>query len=334
MAATERPGAAPAFRPLGHVAVFQPRPGLGDLIWHLPLIRALARGGPVTLVTKPSTQADVLLAQDPAVARVVWFDRNPRQGKGAHDGPLGFPRLVSTLRELGAGTCVLLHHGASLAAAIRLAGLPRRYGYGSSLAQRAWLNHGPFLGNAAPFTEAFEQASAYAALLGLGELPEPSVSVDAAARALVLDRLRRLPRPWMVLGVGSHGANRQWGAACFAALADALLQRGPGCVLVLAAAHEASLVAQVVAACPQRTRAAVGWGLAEAAALLAEAEMFVGNDSGLMNLRAAVGRPAYGLFGASGPLRHSALIRPVVPAGGPRAGMAAISVGNVLDAVG
>ena len=315
--------------------VFQPRPGLGDLIWHLPLIRALAQqNGPVTLVTKPSTQADTLLADDPDIARIVWFDRNPRQGRGYHDGPLGFPRMVATLRDTRAQSGVLLHHGASLAGAMRLAGIRHRYGYGYTAAQRAWLNRGPYLRGPVRFGEAFAQASAYADALGLAGLPEPSVRVDAAARLRVLARLRDLPRPLLALGIGAQASHRQWDAARFAILARLQLEAWGGTVLLLAAAHEAALAGQVMQAAGHAgIQPVIGWALPDVVALLAEADGFVGNDSGLMNLRAACGRPAVGLFGASGPLLHSRLIVPVVPPGGPRAGMDAITVQAVQDAL-
>ena len=326
------------FRPAGRVAVFQPRPGLGDLIWHLPIIRAIAdasEGGKITLVTKPSTQADALLAGDPAIERIAWFDRNPRQGRGRHDGPLGFPRLVATLRACRADSCVLLHHGASLAAAMALAGISHRYAYGYSRSQRLWLNHKPTLAAAMPFTEAFDQAAAFAKAAGLWPLPEASVGVQAAALQAVCKELARAVRPIAVLGIGSHGADRQWGTEKFAALAAGLLQTGIGTILLAMSANEAGLAQAISHRLPpdSRVRAAIGWPLADVAALLWEADLFVGNDSGLMNLRASLGRPAYALFGASGPLRHSSHIRPVIPPAGPRAGMAAITVGQVLDTV-
>ncbi len=320
------------------MAVFQPRPGLGDLIWHLPLIRAIAAAslsGRVVLITKPSTQADVLLEGDPAIERIVWFDRNPRQGRGRHDGALGLPRLVASLRGCGAQSCVLLHHGASLAAAVCVAGIRHRYGYGTTRAQRTWLNRGPFLPRIAPFTEAFAQASAYANAAGFAALPEPAVAIHPLARAAVAARIAGLRTPLAVLGVGSQGQVRQWGAANFARLANALVARGTGTVLLLAAAHEAPHVEAIIAAAANsgRMHAALGWPLPEVAALLADAPLFIGNDSGMMNLRAAAGRPAYALFGASGPLTHSTLIRPIIPPAGPRAGMAAIELSQVLEAL-
>ncbi len=320
------------------MAVFQPRPGLGDLIWHLPLIRAIAAAsasGRVVLITKPSTQADVLLEGDPAIERIVWFDRNPRQGRGRHDGVLGLPRLIASLRGCGVHSCVLLHHGASLAAAMCAAGIPNRYGYGTTRAQRAWLNRLPFLANVAPFTEAFAQASAYANAAGFAALPEPAVAIQSQARAAVALRLAGMATPFAVLGVGCQGQVRQWGAQNFARLADSLIARGTGTVIILGAAHEAAHVNTILAgvAKPGQVHGALGWPLPEVAGLLADAALFIGNDSGMMNLRAAAGRPAYALFGASGPLTHSTLIRPIIPSAGPRAGMDQIAVSQVIEAL-
>ncbi len=285
----------------------------------------------MTLITKPSTQADTLLRRDPLIERIVDFERNPRSGAGRHDGVLGFPRLVADLRACGAEACVLLHHGASLAVAMRLAGIPERYGYGYSAVQRAWLNRPPYVAEPPPFTEAFVQAQAWAAAAGFGALPEPHLEIDPAARARLHARLDGVQQPCAVLGIGAHGIDRQWGAANFAALAHALRRQGLA-VLLLAGTGEVSLVRAVQAAAPD-TLAAIGWPLDEVVALLAEAALFVGNDSGPANLRAAVGRAAHTLFGASGPLRHSAFFVPIIPPAGPRSGMAGITVDQVTTAI-
>jgi len=45
--------------------IVQPLPGIGDMIWHLPHIHAIAATsieGQVDLLTKPRSQADRLLA--------------------------------------------------------------------------------------------------------------------------------------------------------------------------------------------------------------------------------------------------------------------------------
>ncbi len=324
-------------------AVFQPRPGLGDLIWHLPHIRAIAQNTPtgkITLITKPSTQARELLAEDPAIERIIWYDHNPRNHdpkdrNGRHDGFAGYLRFVADIRACRFESCVLLHQSQSLGAALRLAGIPERYGYGVSFAQRWWLNRRPTLPHMPPFTEAFEQATAYMSAAGFTSLPEPSVKVGIPARQALAKRLCGLQAPIAVLGIGSHGDNRQWGAAAFAELATLLHGNGFGSILLLGLPHESAHAEAI----QRRTgwlpavAPAIGWPLPEVMALLSNADLFVGNDSGLMNLRAALGRPAYGLFGVSGPLRHSHYIRPIVPPGGPRVGMKLISADLVLHTI-
>jgi ADP-heptose:LPS heptosyltransferase len=67
---------------------------------------------------------------------------------------------------------------------------------------------------------------------------------------------------------------------------------------VLAAAHEREQIAPLLAAIPpQRCITVLGASLGLAAACLERAECYIGNDSGLMHLAAAVGTPTLGLFG-------------------------------------
>ena len=50
--------------------IIQVKQGIGDVIWHLPFIRAIAAatpGGAVTFLTLPSTHAKELLQAEPCV---------------------------------------------------------------------------------------------------------------------------------------------------------------------------------------------------------------------------------------------------------------------------
>ena len=75
--------------------------------------------------------------------------------------------------------------------------------------------------------------------------------------------------------------------------------------------------------------------IAESAALLRLADLFVGPDSGPMNLAAAGGTPAFGLFGSTPVLRYSKFIHAVEPADGRQTpdGMARISPAQVLQRI-
>ena len=82
------------------VAVVQPLPGIGDMVWHVPHIRAIAEwaGAAVTVLTKPRSHADQLLKNEISVSDVMWIDINPSGRHGAHDGIGGFVRLIRMLR--------------------------------------------------------------------------------------------------------------------------------------------------------------------------------------------------------------------------------------------
>ncbi len=56
---------------------------------------------------------------------------------------------------------------------------------------------------------------------------------------------------------------------------------------------------------------AIGWRLDEVAALLAEATFYVGNNTGVMNMAAAVGIPTFALFGTTPVFEHSRHIIPI-----------------------
>ena len=309
------------------------------MVWHLPHIRALAAhfGGPVTLLAKPRSVADQIFAAEDTVADVLWLDRNPERRRGAHDGASGLLRLVAALRRGCFRRVVLLHHSRTLAAACLAAGIPERYGYGAPL-QRPFLNRPPSLSSSALRLHPFEQAGAWleAAGIPLAEA-EPCLPVAETARQLVRARLGS--RRFAVLGIGSSEPYKQWGAERFAALAAGLARTGFPRLVLVGGPAERRLAAEV-AARAEGTGAdlldALGWRLGEVAALCAEAAFYVGNDTGVMNLAAAVGTRTYGLFGAVPPFGHASQIVAVLPPDGSpdkAGGMARITPETVLGVI-
>ncbi|MCB1781025.1 MAG: hypothetical protein KDJ34_13240, partial [Candidatus Competibacteraceae bacterium] len=76
---------------------------------------------------------------------------------------------------------------------------------------------------------------------------------------------------------------------------------------------------------------AVALPLEQTAALLASSCCYIGNDTGVLNMAAALETPVLGLFGGSPPLTHSRFIHAITPPVN-HSGMAAITVARVLDA--
>jgi ADP-heptose:LPS heptosyltransferase len=110
--------------------------------------------------------------------------------------------------------------------------------------------------------------------------------------------------PVLAIGPAANWRGKQWRAERFAELAGRLTAPDglmPGArVAVLAAAHERAQVEPVLAALPEDRRIdLIGQDLLTGAAALARTRLFIGNDSGLMHMAAAMGTPTLGLFGPS-----------------------------------
>ena len=113
----------------------------------------------------------------------------------------------------------------------------------------------------------------------------------------------RLPSaPILALSPSANRVGKTWPLGRYIDLVDRLTGSGGPLagwsVAVLGGADEAPAAARLVAALPGRdVRDFSGEPLPATAALLEQAGLFVGNDSGLMHMAAAVGCPVAALFG-------------------------------------
>lgn len=122
----------------------------------------------------------------------------------------------------------------------------------------------------------------------------------AATRALPADG-----RKLLVVAPAANWVGKQWPADRFAALVERLAgpkgRLGGASVAVIAAAHERPQAEPVLSAAHALNLNAPdivgGLPLLAVQALLERADLFVGNDSGLMHMAAAAGAPTVGLFG-------------------------------------
>jgi heptosyltransferase-2 len=184
------------------------------------------------------------------------------------------------------------------------AGIPARTGYIGEL--RHWL-----LNDARRLDkEALPQiAQRYAALaLPRGEklappLPTLALRVDDAGRHAVLDRLgldRNRPAAALCPGA-EYGPAKRWPARYFAELAQGLAARGCA-VWLIGSQGDRQAGAEIEQAAAGACRNLCGeTTLTEAIDLLASTSLVVSNDSGLMHVAAALGRPLIALYGSSSP---------------------------------
>lgn len=290
------------------------------------------------MLAKPRSLADQIFEAENTVREVLWVDRNPERKRGRHDGTGGWLRLVASIRARRFSSVYVLHHSRTLAFLMLAAGIPVRYGYGYG-AQRLFLSRGPYLPDSVFPLHPFEQASTWLAAAGI-RLPEaePVLPVSDKARATIRAHPELVSGSFVAIGLSSSEPYKQWGAERFAELIGSLRKMGLAHIVLIGGEAEAALIADV------RTRlgpdagsvtAAVGWSLSKVAALFERAAFYVGNDTGVMNMAAAVGRRTYCLFGATQPFRHSSRIVPILPPGGidGATGMARITVEAVMHII-
>ena len=302
--------------PRPRTAVLLQQNGMGDLVWHAEYFRRVAetsRDGQVTLIAPPTVMASELLGHEPWLREVVDFDRRPRRSenrRGRHSGLAGLLRFARELAPRRLERIVLFsdHPLRALLVAWR-AGIVTRLGYGTTWLQRRLLTASPWIrpyqGRA---VASYKEASAFAIAQGWCEAPlVPRISVRPDALERMRARLVPLPRPLHALAIGASEPFKQWGEGQFVELARMLAARGHGVVL-LGGPAEGALAQAILSRidAPLRAQVAVltDGSVADSVAALSLAQSCIGNDTGAVQIAAAVGTPTFVVLGPRPPLEH------------------------------
>jgi heptosyltransferase-2 len=314
-------------------AVIQVKPGIGDVIWHLPFVRAIAAVSPgrqVTFLAPPSSGARELLAAEPSVAETLYFRHS---GSELRRG-LNLLLLIARLRRRHFRQIWILDRTTRPAFAAKLAGIPERIGLGLGRQQSYITN--PGIDQSHFHDQPIDWLIALMAAMNV-PLPttEPDLPVPAATLAKIGARYTSHLRPWIVLGIGASHPDKDWSDMQWLEFLANLRRRFDGTVFLIGGgqnhARAKSLIEHTSGTAAIN---ACDLALIEAVALLRLADLFIGTDSGPMNLAVAAATDAYALFGATPVLKYSKFIHPIVPEGGPSpGGMKRISLAAVLAQV-
>ena len=276
--------------------VIQPSPGIGDMVWHLPILRALKRRyGPLTLLTKGRARCGEWLTVDGTVHHTIYGERR---------------FLITTLLDVMGGRfarSIILHRSYSYGLLPMLALVPERLGFGYG-SQRGLLTTGPFLSPHLKKQHTIAQLKAYGAALGLDvRSSDYRPPVCAAALDRIQHRLSGLPRPFVTLGIGGSEPWKKWPLDHFSQLTRSLGKQHQGTVFICGSPAERGDALSLQSAIH-------GWGgkahvwtdlsMTELFAFLSLIDLYVGNDTSLLNIAACFERPAVGLFGATPPLTY------------------------------
>ncbi|HET8711730.1 MAG TPA: lipopolysaccharide heptosyltransferase II [Spongiibacteraceae bacterium] len=139
------------------------------------------------------------------------------------------------------------------------------------------------------------------------QLPKPQLTIDTAARAQLCEQFHlATDMPILALCPGAEfGPAKRWPETHYADVARAMLERGWQ-VAIFGSEKDQPVAQAIIATLPEalRTRVANLAGatkLEQAVDLLSAATAVVTNDSGLMHIAAATGRPLVVVYGSTSP---------------------------------
>jgi heptosyltransferase-2 len=273
---------------------------IGDMVLAQPMLKLLRarHGEPVIDVLAPGWTLP-LVARMPEVRRAVEMPVGHGELRLAARW-----RLARALRSERYDQAIVLPNTFKSALVPLFAGIPLRTGY---IGEARYM----LLTDARRSSpeRLLQLAQRYAELaLPRGDalrlpLPPLGLRVDEAARRALLTRLHLdTQRPVAAFCPGAeYGPAKRWPARHFAELAQGVAARGCA-VWLIGSAKDAPLGSEIARVAGGVCRNLCGeTTLGEAIDLLSATAFVVTNDSGLMHIAAALGRPQVALYGSSSP---------------------------------
>ncbi|MBI5867994.1 MAG: lipopolysaccharide heptosyltransferase II [candidate division Zixibacteria bacterium] len=278
---------------------------VGDAVMALPFFTSLRRNaGPashIACLCRPPLAS--LYRQVPEINEVIELD----ESLGAH----GWSAIRQNARLLrnqhfDAAFCLPTSFGSALM--FWLARIPARYGHAAD-ARRFLLTRSLPYG---PNGHRPHRAEGYLSLLSLrwtnAVLSRQLRFAPGAEASRQVDALMEGTRehgsiPLLAIGPGAAQPNKMWMLPNFAAIASRWIDELHGQVVLVGAGADSRLCDELAVSCsPREVRNLAGAGdLAIAAEIIRRAQVFLGNDSGLAHLAAAVGTRCVVISGPGDP---------------------------------
>lgn len=268
---------------------------LGDMVLTTPLIRELARRGPVDVVATPANAG--LLVHNPHVRHVYRYDK-----RGVHAGAQGFREVARLAQAKGASDIAYLAQGSLRSAALAAAaGYIERIGFETSAGR--WLYTRRY-----PYRRDRHHAERLWSLAGHGGDESPTIDTirpelhpgqdDEEGVQRLLDANAHAGEPLLAVAPGSIWSTKRW--PYFTALARRLTLLGR--VVVLGSEADGEAAQEIVGETFGSAIDATGQlSLLGSAALLRRAAVLVTNDSAPLHLASAMDTPTVALFGPTVP---------------------------------
>jgi heptosyltransferase-2/heptosyltransferase-3 len=277
---------------------------LGDVLMATPALRVLKRRFPQALIHVLTTEwCAPALAGNPNVASTFRYPDRMTTTR--------YVVLARRLKERGYDIGISLDRSPLVNGIHRLAGIPDRAGINNA-GRGIGLTH-----RVAPSADMHESELYLAVVATLGAdaddaLPEFHPSEAARARARELIAGSSAPRvvihPGGAVNPAARMLTKRWPAIMFGELASNLIQRYQADVFVIGSDSDQDAVQTTVDFTDGPiANLARRLSIDETGALCEQAALYIGNDSGLSHLAAAVGTPTVTIFGPTDPIFYRPL---------------------------
>lgn len=273
------------------IALIKPS-ALGDIVHSLPVLTALRQRFPVAHIAWIVNRVyEPLLHHHPHLDATIAFDRTLAR-RGYVAATLGFTHFLRQLQmqrfDLAIDLQGLFRTGV-MAFATRAR---RRIGLASAR-EGATCFYTHRVDDRTGVSHAVDRYWRVVEKLGGGKWDKQFiVPIDPAARSWARTLLHGRPRPWLAVGVGARWLTKRWPPQHFASLTQRVLNDFGGTAIFVGALDERELTEQSIARLRGNSISVAGeTTLPQLAALLAEADVMLANDTGPLHLAVALGRP-------------------------------------------
>ncbi|PPR34994.1 MAG: hypothetical protein CFH26_00556 [Alphaproteobacteria bacterium MarineAlpha6_Bin4] len=308
----------------GKTAVISIYPGIGDIVWHLPFFRALASRSlekKIHLFTRKTTLAKEILKYDKTISKVYYLNET----RQFFNTIISFPKIIKKLKKEKFETIWIFHRSPRYAVISRIAGIKNIYGFGLG-AQKIWLSSKKGIGDNSKKKDNIFKAKKLLSIHGIKcknnfklELPDFVINKK-------LKKFKMFPKPWIAIGFSCnktafmknnkpYSFYRTWRPEFFSDLINLIHSKNKKIFFFLIGAkNELNLANKIKNKCLLKSKVIVSCNpIITNLSILLKSKVFIGNDSGPLNLSGAMGIKSFGLFGASPPIKNVNNIYPIVP---------------------
>lgn len=281
---------------------------IGDLVFASPFVAALRRRYPdahIAWLVEPGL--DGLLAADPCIDELILWPKAEWKRLWRERRLIELRRAVrafaATLKARDFDTAIDMQSLFKSGWLAWLSGAPRRIGLGSREASR-WLMTEvvPAGGTPGQISSEYRHLARHLGLDTDHFLPRLAVSDDNARKARALLAANGLaPGRYAVFAPFTTRPQKHWSEDGWPVLARRVREELGLAAVILGGPGEREAARRIALAAPGAVALAGATSLPEAAALVAQAGLVIGVDTGLTHMGSAFGTPTVALFGSTRP---------------------------------